>query len=234
MPDGASMSGWFRLIHVAIVTSIALVCGSPSTSRREAGAPAQAEAAVPSPAAARFSSEGAGRPDVGSARLEVQSAGDVRLPHGRLAVSDAFVIDSPVVVGDLPSGTYAVELLVAQAAGDARIAAARLRVRKDPVARWRRAGVIAIDSGSAAFFDPRISASITAANVEAFNDRLQRALEASYRRTYGTAAMSWQDMTVLAFSTGFGDGTYPVYLGSTAGGLPAAVLVDCEILPWSR
>lgn len=39
-------------------------------------------------------------------------------------------------------------------------------------------------------------------------------------------------MTLLAFSTGFGDGRYPVYVGSSSGGTAAAVLVDFEILPW--
>jgi hypothetical protein len=29
-----------------------------------------------------------------------------------------------------------------------------------------------------------------------------------------------------------GDGTYPVYVGSSSTGSPVTVVVDCEILPW--
>ncbi len=156
------------------------------------------------------------------------------LPNGQLAASDAFINDYPVVVSELPRGDYSVELLVAKSQSDERVAAARVRVRNEPAASWRRVGAIAIDSGTGAFFDPRISSSITPANVERFNDGLLKALEMSSRPTHSTVAISWEGMTFVAFSTGFGDGSYPVYVGFSVAGLPAAVVVDCEILPWPQ
>lgn len=171
---------------------------------------------------------------MGAARLEVRSGGEVSIPRGQLAVSDALINDSPILVSELPPGDFLVELLVAKSGGDERVAAARMRVRNDPVATWHRVGFIAVDSGTGAFFDPRISSSITPANVERFNDRLLNALEASYRPTYSISPISWEGMSFVAFSTGFGDGTYPVYLGSSAAGVPITVLVDCEILPWPQ
>jgi len=120
---------------------------------------------------------------------------------------------------------------VAESRLDSRVAAARVQVRRESVAGWRRVGFIAIDSATGALFDPRISASITPSNVEHFNKTLLTALETSSRTTYSIAAISWESMTFVAFSTAFGDGRYPVYLGSSGAGLPVTVLVDCQILP---
>src|SRR5688572_24293223 len=224
-----------RLIQVTIASSLLLACGSNSPS---GGGQASAEGggapAAPSAAVARFASEEAANPDVGAARLEVRRGGEVSIPRDQLAVSDAFINDHPILVSKLSPGDYLVELLVAKSGVDERVAAVRVRVRNDQVATWHRVGIIAIDSGTGAFFDPRISSSITPAHVERFNERLLSALAASYRPTYSIAPISWEEMRFVAFSTGFGDGTYPVYLGSSVAGLPVTVLVDCEILPWRQ
>ena len=192
------------------------------------------EPAAPWAAAARFSAEEPGNPDVGPVRLHVRQAGQVSLPDGRLAVSDAFINDVPLIVSELPGAEYTVEILVAQSPDDERVAAARIRLRSEPVVTWRVVGGIAVDSGNAAFFDPRLSATITPANVEQFNDRLLDAVKKSTRATYSTAAIAWEGLTFVAFSTGFGDGRYPVFVGSSAAGLPAVILVDCDILPWRQ
>ena len=194
----------------------------------------EGEPSAPSPAAARFSAEEPGHPDAGTVRLHVREAGKVSLPDGRLAVSDAFINDVPLIVSELPGAEYTVEILVAQSPDDERVAAARIRLGSEPVVNWRVAGGIAVDSGTAAFFDPRLSATITPANVERFNDGLLDALKKSTRATYSTAAISWEGLTFVAFSIGFGDGRYPVFVGSSAAGLPVVILVDCDILPWPQ
>lgn len=176
----------------------------------------------------------AGRSDVGVVELQVRDVGTLSLPQGQLGVSDAFVNDAPVVVSNLPSGEHPVELLIASATSDARVAAARVRFGQAAVASWRLAGAIAVDSGTGAFFDPRLPAGIGVAGIERFNARLLDALESSYRPTYSTAAFAWDELAVFAFSTGFGDGAYPVFVGASAAGAPVIVLVDCEILPWER
>jgi hypothetical protein len=109
------------------------------------------EPAAPSAAAARFTTEEPGNPDVGLVRLHVRETGKVSLPDGRLAVSDAFINDVPLIVSELPGAEYTVEILVAQSPDDERVAAARIRLRSEPVVTWRVAGGIAVDSGNAAF-----------------------------------------------------------------------------------
>jgi hypothetical protein len=179
-----------------------------------------------------FAGQNAGAPGVGSARLDVRQAGALSLPQGRLAVSDAFINDSPLVIAEMPSGPHAVELLIASTANDSRVAAARLGVTDERVAHWMRAGSIPVDAGTVAFFDPRISASITPSDVEQFTTLLADGLAASERPTYAVTAMSWKGMPLVAFSIGFGDGAYPVYVGRNSAGRVVMVLVDAEILPW--
>ena len=209
---------------IAVTAVLALACGVKP--------PSDGEIASPSVAVARFTAAAESAPDVGSARLEIQAAGKVAFPDGRLAVSDAFINDAPVIASRLPPGEATVELLVATSRTDQRVAAARVVVGRDPIAGWRRIGAIPIDSGTGAFFDPRIFSAHTPADVEPFNDRLLAVLKRSATQPYASGAMTWQNRTLVAFSTGFGDGTYPVYVGSSTTGHPMAVVVDCELLPW--
>lgn len=145
-----------RLIQVAITSSLLVACGSNSPSSSEPSAPA-----------ARFASEEPGDPNVGTVRLEVREAGKVSLPNGQLAVSDAFINDYPVVVSELPRGDYSVELLVAKSRLDERVAAARVRIRNESIASWRRVGSIVVTAtrstasavllGASLFLAPRFA-----------------------------------------------------------------------------
>ena len=78
----------------------------------------------------------------------------------------------------------------------------------------------------------RIPASITASNVQQFTTLLADGLAASERPTYAVTSVFWKTMPLVAFSIGFGDGAYPVYVGRGHSGRVATVLVDAEILPW--
>ena len=216
-----------RWIALAATGMVALAC-SPKPSAPEV------ETSSPTAAVARFASSPEGTPDGGAAALEVKSAGKVMLRDGRLAVSDAFINDAPVVASDLPQGEFTVELLVAKSRTDSRIAAARVVLGNDSIAAWRRIGVIPIDSGTGAFFDPRMFSGHGPADVETFNGQLLELLKPSNAQPYSSAMMTWRNGTLVAFSTGFGDGTYPVYLGSSSAGRPVGVVVDFEVLPWEE
>jgi hypothetical protein len=49
---------------------------------------------------------------------------------------------------------------------------------------------------------------------------------------YRHAEISWQGSRMLAFSSGFGDGGYPLYVGTSESGAVVAALIDFQILPW--
>jgi hypothetical protein len=220
-----------RSLAVALSSSLVVACSAGPPSAGEPEAAQALSQAAPSGPVSRFIDTAAGG-ETGDARLVVRTGGRVSLPHGQLALADAFINDSPLQVSALPPGDYVVELLVAVTDDDERVAAARIRVRDDAIARWTPAGAISIDSGTGAFFDPRIPSHITPATVERFTDTLATALQASERPTYSAAAIVWEQAGLVAFSTGFGDGRYPVFVGFSTAGRPVTVLVDCEILPW--
>lgn len=206
----------------------AVACQAPRQTVTELS-----DSAPPSAPVIRFSDDGAGGPDIGRAALKVRKAGTLPLPEGMVAVSDAFVNDAPIVIGELAPGEHAVEILVAVTPSDERVAAARLRLRDDPVVKWQAAGAMPVDSGTGAFFNPALTARIDPPTGARLTSDLLAALKTSYRPTYSTAVVSRAGAVMVAFSTGFGDGSYPVYVGFSAIGQRAVVLVECEVLPWN-
>ena len=83
-------------MHVVVVTICGLVtaCGAPAPSGQRDGE--VLESAVPPRVVSAFASQDAGAPGVGPARLDVRPAGELSLPQGRVAVSDAFINDTPL------------------------------------------------------------------------------------------------------------------------------------------
>jgi hypothetical protein len=166
----------------------------------------------------------------GGSRLRVQMVGDLTLQSAQMAVADAFVNDQPLLVPGVPPGTYPVEALVSDIDGDERVAAMRVLLSTESPASWGEVGLIAVDSGTAAVFESSLPSAVTALTVESFNDTLLKALESTYRHTWSHAALSWEGRSMVAVSSGLGDGTYPVFLGTTASRQPAAVLIDFLVL----
>lgn len=130
-----------------------------------------------------------------------------------------------------------------------RIAAMRLRLGGSAARRWLYLASISVDTGSAAFLTP------TAAEVLASQ---QKTAAARYeRRLQGDDAPEPEDSidtrlqaafsrdllapvllqshprgphNLFACSSGFGDGSYDVYVGLDEGGSPAEVVVDFRVL----
>ena len=214
---------------LAAVLTLSVACAQAGPEPRPAELGDEAQPAAP---IQKFADQSAGSPGVGAAALRVQEAGSLKISDGRLAVADALVNDQPLVVADLPAGEHRVHVLVATTPADARIAAARIVLSGDTVVRWKTAGSIPVDSGNGAFFNPRLTAGLGVLDGTRLTADLLAGLKASYRPTYSTAVVSSGDAKMVAFSTGFGDGAYPVYVGLSAAGGRVMVLIDCEILPW--
>lgn len=203
---------------------------APSAGRRDRDRPA-VEQAPPDPATvfSWFATDRGEAP--GGSRLRVQIVGNLTLQTAQMGVADAFVNDEPVLLPDVPPGTYAVEALVSDIDGDERVAAMRVMLSAESPASWDEVGAIAVDSGTAAVFEPSLPSAVTPLTVESFNETLLKALESTYRHTWSHASLSWEGRTMVAVSSGLGDGSYPVFLGTTASRQPAAVLIDFLVLP---
>jgi hypothetical protein len=177
--------------------------------------------------------------DADGARLATHVAviGELALRSGSVAVGDPFtnLAAIPGPGGPLPAGAYPVDAcVITYPGGDRRIAVARLRLADAPPRRWGEAAEgAAVDAGTAAFAD---GADIDRILTEATGDALEKALDASYVDTFGTALLDLGDGagSVCAFSSGIGDGVYAAWWGLDDAGAPVALCLDFDLLTESE
>jgi hypothetical protein len=172
---------------------------------------------------------------------------DLVLPSGRIVACDPIVVPDmiPFTV-TLPAGRAKCQLSVARLdSGDERVAFAWLGGEASRVARWELAlrgdqdptrlepdGYFGypVDSGTGGYMDAETSATLLTLgkNNDQWWDRLIAALEVTQRNTWSWASFLPTDRgaNVLAFSSGFGDGLYPTYLGVDSAGQLCGFLTD--------
>jgi hypothetical protein len=192
----------------------------------------------------------------GGGTVHHHAVGNVVLPSGRLVAYDPTHWDlepqQPFAQPVAP-GAHPVELRVVQPAdGDARTLCAVIQFGAGEPERWEqallagehsaqlRAGeafAYPVDSGTGCFCDPRAASELLKMVDEwTDDDRAALALHQAMAETY-VDTWEWANMTleggvnVVAFSTGVGDGAYPVWLGYRAGSsLPVVALNDFGLL----
>lgn len=182
--------------------------------------------------------------------LDVLETADLAAPTGRLIACDPFVqaddhdYVKPFSVR-VPPGHYGMEVAVAVFDNGVRLpVAARVIVSAEPVARWElatREGEDArelgpeqfygfgVDTGMAAFVDEGALAALTSVAVDEDGPLMTAIFEED-----GAAAWSVPDdgsgQTITAYRSGFGDGSYPTWLGRTAEGEPAQFVTDLHVI----
>ena len=182
--------------------------------------------------------------------VSVDAAPDVVLPSGRLVACDAFVIGALPFTFDVAAGRHAVSVLRTDfSSGDRRIAAAAVRLAPGDPVRWELALVAGqdpavlrpgevfgygVDSGTGAFTSPEAIAALEAeADYAAYSDALLAAMPGKTMTDPLTAAVDVDQASganVVAFASGFGDGSYPSYAGLDTDGRVVVVLTDFGIL----
>ena len=186
--------------------------------------------------------------------LSVDDAGVLFLPSSALVASDAFIIDATPFTLDVPAGRHPVSVLRSDFDdGDRRIAAAMVRFAAGDPVRWELALVpgqdrstlgpddifgYGVDSGTGAFTSPEAVAQLkTEASYTAFSDALMAAMPGKAVTDPLTASVLVDPTTqvnVVAFASGFGDGTYPSYAGFDRDGQVVVVLTDFGIVDASK
>jgi len=176
-------------------------------------------------------------------RFSTVDVGPLVLGSGAVAASDPFVEPEPAPFDrPVPAGSFPVTLALARYEDDERVAFARVAFAPEAPARWEPAGVsgtlpggephgYGVDAGTGCFMDPAAGPALAArmAGDEAYGDRLIAEMDASYAPT-----RSWLTVrpspdraeTVVMFSSGWGDGTYPSYFGLAADGRVVALVTD--------
>ncbi|MGA5443317.1 DUF4241 domain-containing protein [Streptomyces griseoincarnatus] len=175
----------------------------------------------------------------GPAVVELGDAGAVRITSGRLAVSDPGWVSEPRTVA-VPPGEYPVTLALLRRTPWLRVAAAKVTLLDAPPHAWEMAlrpdedpellgegefyGV-GVDTGTVAFMDATRTVSEEALDEEVFHPL-------SFDDRPGVELPGTEtEPNLIAFSAGWGDGSYPVWIGRTEDGQAGCVVVDLRLYP---
>ena len=159
---------------------------------------------------------------------------DLVLPSGGLVVGE-YLLEADEglnVETSVPPGRYPVHATLGRHAdGDVRVAYATLVVSSQQTVLWEEAGSIAVDGGSTTFLSIEARDSLIAQfeTDEASWERfwMERLFDSLIAHDYLATEMAVHGGVNLAhFSSGFGDGGYPVFIGYDAANHPTQIVVD--------
>jgi hypothetical protein len=166
-------------------------------------------------------------------RLSVHDAGQLQLPTGRLVAADPSSLEfdaDPFEVTVAP-GTYRVSLGLAtpvEDRGHSRVTAARLELGDRPAVRWEMAlrdGQDPIDLGPGEFFgfgvDAGLGCYVDAGSVERVKD-VWETLDGLGE----PPCRSIESGTMIVWSSGWGDGAYPTWIGYDDSGAVTCFVAD--------
>jgi hypothetical protein len=177
----------------------------------------------------------------GVVAMEAIALGDLALPSGRLLVADVFaLVVDPTEMPSLelagsPDRVPVCLHLARYDPPDERVAFVHLQVDQSPVTRWVEVSAFAVDGGTGGIASPEA----VLATGPGFEATLQQYIEVLEHHT--TPSWSWLDITtdavtganIIGFSTGFGDGRFPVVAGYDADGRVVSVVLDHLVVPWA-
>ena len=170
-------------------------------------------------------------------RLATVSAGKLNLPSGRLVAADPSSLDygeEPFLV-TAPAGSYAVTMSLATFTDDpghTRVAAARLDINGRRPVTWElalRDGQDPLDLGYGEYFGFGVDAGMACFVDEDNRERLTEEWEALDLRDPRFMSVAGGDM--IAWSSGWGDGAYPTWIGRDPNGYVAAFVADMRLFP---
>ncbi|MFI1960597.1 DUF4241 domain-containing protein [Streptomyces althioticus] len=175
----------------------------------------------------------------GPAVVELGDAGPLRITSGRLAVSDPGWVAGPRTVA-VPPGEYPVTLSLLRATHEIRVAAAKVTFSDAPTHAWEMTlrpdedpellgegefyGV-GVDTGTVAFMD-----ATRTVDEEGLDEDVFLPLSSVDRPSVELPGTETEP-NLIAFSAGWGDGSYPVWTGRTEDGQAACVVVDFRLYP---
>ncbi|MFC3449850.1 DUF4241 domain-containing protein [Amycolatopsis speibonae] len=185
------------------------------------------------------------RDDRDLVEVELRDAGKLRMPSGRLVASDPAFLDaeSDHFTVTVPPGEHRVELAMIRFVDEPaheRVAAAKLVVADVPVATWEVAvwpGQNALFLGDGEFYGYGVDsgtgcfADVSALPEEVDDDLMERFAEVDPHVDITPDGASGN---IIAFATGWGDGSYPTWIGRAADGTLACFVTDMLVLNRAR
>ncbi|MEA2171140.1 MAG: hypothetical protein QOF76_4440 [Solirubrobacteraceae bacterium] len=152
-------------------------------------------------------------------------AGELNLPSGQIII-DASLYHPLILDHHVAPGRYAVFATLARAVdgtGDEAVALATIHLSDERTVDWKQDGQIVTDGGTG------VLTSLEGARAFDHADDARYSDELAARGGIVNFPFA-DDLDAVFFSTGFGDGVYPVYVGLDAAGTPTQVVVDCRLL----
>lgn len=172
--------------------------------------------------------------------LSIEQIGTMTLPDGRLSAGDPSqnLFGNglpPMLTLQAEPGAYPLEVSFAEKRGDRRIAAVLLNLSTSDLVSWEKVSLS--DNGSSPAFGYEIAVDSAHAYLAAFTAaRLIASSGASLvdiaTRGQRGESFDWGEVptpnagNLFFFSTGMGDGSYPLFLGRDGAGLPVVLIVD--------
>ncbi|MGK5684994.1 DUF4241 domain-containing protein [Actinoplanes sp. URMC 104] len=165
-------------------------------------------------------------------RLSTHPAGKLNLPSGRLVAADPSSLDhgEEPFLTMVPPGTYCVTVSLATFTDDpghSRVAAVRLEVSDRHPVRWEpalRDGQDLLDLGYNEFYGFGVDAGMACFVDEDNRERLAGEWESLELRDPRFTTVADGDM--VAWSSGWGDGAYPTWIGRDAHGRITCFVAD--------
>ncbi len=173
-------------------------------------------------------------------RISTHPAGKLNLPSGRLVAADPSSLDygeEPFLVTVEP-GTYPVTISLATFTDDpghTRVAAARLDITDRRPVRWElalRDDQDLLDLGYGEFFGFGVDAGLACFVDEDNREPLSAEWESLELRDPRFANVAAGDM--VAWSSGWGDGAYPTWVGRAPSGQITTFIADMLLFPRDR
>ena len=161
--------------------------------------------------------------------------GEVLLPSGRVIVGEYLFELEPLDL-TVESGAYPAHATLARYRDQDfdSVAFASLVFSDAPTVRWEDGGFIAVDGGSTTITSVEgrdETARLFEDDENAWMDLNQRIFDSSVAHEYlATEFTLTPDANLAYFSSGSGDGGYPIYIGFDAEGSPTRVVVDFYLL----
>ncbi len=187
--------------------------------------------------------------------LSAVSAGDLFLPTGQVVAADMAFFTDGAFTRRLPAGRYPVSLLSSARDPDlvGDVAAAMVRVAPGDPVSWEMAVVpgqdprtlkpgeffgYPVDSGTGVFASVEAADAVMmlmkeGGDVDGYFDQVSQGLDPGggvYNQSVEVTLDPASGVNVIAFVSGFGDGSYPSWFGLDTDGQPLVLLTDFGIL----
>jgi len=184
--------------------------------------------------------------------LSFKSMGDLILPTGKLVACDPMADwEYPPFNLEILPGNYNVTLTIAHLPSkygiDLRVAFACLHINQNPPLHWEMLTVgdqdlttlkkghifgYGVDSGTGCLMDEKVAGELGALfeSEEDIYEQFVDEIHDSYVPSWGWVNKQFESGNMIAFSTGWGDGTYASYVGYDTTNKPCVIVTDFAVV----